>query len=72
MVHLSLSTDTNIRLQLMSQIRTITNSNLLDLSDKIKQILCERARDKIVILKRNINKFLIFFLFVQLYLIIMF
>ncbi|CAF0813583.1 unnamed protein product [Rotaria sordida] len=47
MVHLSLSTDTNIRLQLMIQIRAITNSNLLDISDKMKQILCERARDKI-------------------------
>ncbi|CAF2864777.1 unnamed protein product [Rotaria sp. Silwood2] len=47
MVHLSLSTDTNIRLQLMTQLRAITNSNLLDISDKIKQILCERARDKI-------------------------
>ena len=51
MTHLSLSTDTNIRTQLMTQIRAITNSNLLEISDKIKQILCERARDKIV---RNI------------------
>ena len=48
MVKLSLSTDTNIRSQLMAQIRAITNSNLFDISDKIKQILCERARDKIV------------------------
>ena len=48
MIRLSLSTDTNIRSQLMAQIRAITNSNLLDTSDKIKQILCERARDKIV------------------------
>ena len=48
MVRLSLSADTNIRSQLMSQIRAITSSNLLDISDKIKQILCERARDKIV------------------------
>ena len=48
MIQLSLSTDTNIRSQLMIQIRCITNSNLLDISDKIKQILCERARDKIV------------------------
>lgn len=48
MVRLSLSTDTNIRSQLMAQIRLITSSNLLDISDKIKQILCERARDKIV------------------------
>jgi hypothetical protein len=49
MVQLSLSTDTNIRSQLMAQIRAITNSNLFDISDKMKQILCERARDKIVI-----------------------
>ena len=48
MVRLSLSTDPNIRSQLMAQIRAITSSNLLDISDKIKQILCERARDKIV------------------------
>lgn len=48
MVRLSLSTDQNIRSQLMAQIRSITNSSLLDISDKIKQILCERARDKIV------------------------
>jgi hypothetical protein len=48
MVRLSLSTDANIRSQLMAQIRSITSSNLLDISDKIKQILCERARDKIV------------------------
>ncbi len=48
MIQLSLSTDTNIRSQLMAQIRAITNSNLFDISDKIKQILCERARDKIV------------------------
>jgi len=48
MIQLSLSTDANIRSQLMSQIRAITSSNLLDISDKIKQILCERARDKIV------------------------
>ena len=48
MVQLSLSADTNIRSQLMAQIRAITNSNLLDISDKVKQILCERARDKIV------------------------
>ncbi len=48
MVRLSLSTDANIRSQLMAQIRAITSSNLLDISDKIKQILCERARDKIV------------------------
>ena len=48
MAHLSLSTDTNVRAQLMTQIRAITNGNLLDISDKIKQILCERARDKIV------------------------
>jgi hypothetical protein len=47
MVRLSLSTDANIRSQLMAQIRAITSSNLLDISDKIKQILCERARDKI-------------------------
>ncbi|CAM4796233.1 unnamed protein product [Rotaria magnacalcarata] len=47
MVQLSLSTDTNVRLQLMTQIRSITNSNLIDISDKMKQILCERARDKI-------------------------
>jgi len=47
MVRLSLSTDTTIRSQLMAQIRSITNSSLLDISDKIKQILCERARDKI-------------------------
>ena len=32
----------------MAQIRAITSSNLLDISEKIKQILCERARDKIV------------------------
>ncbi len=48
MIQLSLSTDTNIRSQLMAQIRAITNSNLFDISYKIKQILCERARDKIV------------------------
>jgi len=48
MARLSLSTDTNIRSQLMAQIRAITSSSLLDISDKIKQILCERARDKIV------------------------
>ena len=48
MIQLSLSTDTNVRSQLMTQIRLITNSNLLDITDKIKQILCERARDKIV------------------------
>lgn len=48
MVRLSLSTDANIRSQVMAQIRAITNSNLLDISEKIKQILCERARDKIV------------------------
>ena len=48
MVQLSLSTDTNIRSQLMTQIRAITNSNLFDISDKMKQIVCERARDKIV------------------------
>ncbi|CAF1072516.1 unnamed protein product [Rotaria sordida] len=47
MIRLSLSTDTNIRSQLMAQIRSITSSNLLDISDKMKQILCERARDKI-------------------------
>ncbi|CAF5018588.1 unnamed protein product, partial [Rotaria sp. Silwood1] len=47
MIRLSLSTDINIRSQLMAQIRSITSSNLLDISDKIKQILCERARDKI-------------------------
>ncbi|UJR26497.1 hypothetical protein I4U23_007824 [Adineta vaga] len=47
MIQLSLSTDTNIRSQLMAQIRAITNSNLFDISDKMKQILCERARDKI-------------------------
>ncbi|CAF1011370.1 unnamed protein product [Adineta ricciae] len=47
MVHLSLSTDTNIRSQLMVQIRATTNYSLFDISDKIKQILCERARDKI-------------------------
>ncbi|CAF0795178.1 unnamed protein product [Adineta steineri] len=47
MIRLSLSSDTNIRSQLMAQIRAITSSNLLDISDKIKQILCERARDKI-------------------------
>jgi hypothetical protein len=56
MVQLSLSTDTNIRVQLMAQIRAITNSNLLDISDKIKQILCERARDKIVF-ERNFFDF---------------
>ena len=50
MIRLSLSSDTNIRSQLMAQIRAITSSNLLDISDKIKQILCERARDKIVYL----------------------
>ena len=48
MVRLSLSTDANIRSQLMAQIRAITSSNLLEISEKIKQILCERARDKIV------------------------
>ena len=48
MIRLSLSTDTNIRSQLMAQIRAITSSNLLEISEKIKQILCERARDKIV------------------------
>ena len=48
MIQLSLSSDANIRSQLMAQIRAITNSNLLDISEKIKQILCERARDKIV------------------------
>jgi len=48
MVQLSLSSDTNIRAQLMAQIRAITNSNLSDISDKMKQIICERARDKIV------------------------
>lgn len=48
MVQLSLSPDTNVRLQLMAQIRAITNSNLIDISDKMKQILCARARDKIV------------------------
>jgi hypothetical protein len=48
MIRLSLSSDTNIRSQLMAQIRAITSSNLLDISDKMKQILCERARDKIV------------------------
>jgi len=54
MIQLSLSTDTNIRSQLMAQVRAITNSNLLDISDKIKQILCERARDKIVFkIKKN-------------------
>ncbi|UJR22584.1 hypothetical protein I4U23_025630 [Adineta vaga] len=47
MIRLSLSSDTNIRSQLMIQIRAITSSNLLDISDKIKQILCGRARDKI-------------------------
>ncbi|CAF1248008.1 unnamed protein product [Adineta steineri] len=47
MVQLSLSADTNIRSQLMTQIRAITNSNLCDISDRMKQILCERARDKI-------------------------
>ncbi|CAF2251412.1 unnamed protein product [Rotaria magnacalcarata] len=47
MVRLSLSTDQNIRSQLMAQIRAITNSSLLNISDKLKQILCERARDKI-------------------------
>jgi hypothetical protein len=52
MGQLSLSTDTNIRSQLMAQIRAITNSNVLDISDKIKQILCERARDKIVFKKK--------------------
>jgi hypothetical protein len=62
MVRLSLSTDTNIRSQLMSQIRAITSSNLLDISDKIKQILCERARDKIVYLfQKKIFFFVIFF-----------
>ena len=49
MGQLSLSADVNVRTQLMAQIRAITNGNLLDISDKIKQILCERARDKIVI-----------------------
>ena len=48
MGQLSLSADVNVRTQLMAQIRAITNGNLLDISDKIKQILCERARDKIV------------------------
>lgn len=48
MTHLSLSPDTNVRAQLMTQLRAITSGNLLDISDKIKQILCERARDKIV------------------------
>jgi hypothetical protein len=48
MIQLSLSTDTNIRSQLTTQIRAITNNNLLDISDKMKQILCERSRDKIV------------------------
>lgn len=48
MVRLSLSTDAGIRSQLMAQIRAITSSNLLEISEKIKQILCERARDKIV------------------------
>lgn len=48
MGQLSLSADVNVRTQLMTQIRAITNGNLLDISDKIKQILCERARDKIV------------------------
>jgi hypothetical protein len=57
MVQLSLSTDTNIRSQLMTQIRGITNSNLFDISDKIKQILCERARDKIVLKKINFYSF---------------
>ncbi|CAF1026630.1 unnamed protein product [Adineta ricciae] len=47
MVRLSLSSDTNIRSQLMVQIRAITSSNLTDISDKVKQILCSRARDKI-------------------------
>lgn len=53
MVRLSLSTDTNTRSQLMAQIRAITSSSLLDISEKIKQILCERARDKIVIFELN-------------------
>jgi hypothetical protein len=66
MVQLSLSTDTNIRSQLMAQIRAITNSNLLDISDKIKQILCERARDKIVFK----IKFLIFFFVTLFYFIL--
>jgi uncharacterized membrane protein YheB (UPF0754 family) len=48
MGQLSLSADVNVRTQLMVQIRAITNGNLLDISDTIKQILCERARDKIV------------------------
>jgi hypothetical protein len=48
MVRLSLSSETNVRSQLMVQIRAITSSNLFDISDKMKQILCERARDKIV------------------------
>ena len=48
MVRLSLSSDANIRSQLMAQIRAITSSNHLEISEKIKQILCERARDKIV------------------------
>jgi len=48
MSQLSLSTDTNIRLQLITQIRTITSSNPIEMSEKIKQILCERSRDKIV------------------------
>ena len=63
MIQLSLSTDTNIRSQLMAQIRAITNSNLLDISDKIKQILCERARDKIVFKKKFIFFFHKYFFF---------
>jgi hypothetical protein len=63
MVGLSLSTDPNIRSQLMAQIRAITSSNLLDISDKIKQILCERARDKIVNLFSMENFFIEIFFF---------
>ena len=63
MIRLSLSTNTNIRSQLMSQICAITNSNLLDISDKIKQILCERARDKIVYIKKFFNFSLNLFIF---------
>jgi hypothetical protein len=48
MTHWSHSTDVNIRGQLMNQIRGITNGNLLNISDTIKRIVCERARDKIV------------------------
>lgn len=64
MANLSLSTDANIRGQLMLQLRSITNSNLFDVTEKIKEIFCQRARDKIVKEKR---KFVVgqIFLFVQ-------